>query len=161
MDEKAFLLQEIRYSKRKQNVKSSCAMKAQELPQVEPSPWCWKDVRCLSLLYGACVGCFGSFMWCGSWRHLYGNEEMYHGTGSTADRPFRVSGTDRDGIWAYRKRGQYRPDAAQRCRAYVTGRPCMEKRRVFVRTEGNLWHFFFPLGWLLFFRLCRPPRINR
>lgn len=35
------------------------------------------------------------------------------------------------------------------------------KRRVFVRTEGNLWHFFFPLGWRLFFRLCRPPRINR
>lgn len=25
------------------------------------------------------------------------------------------------------ERGQYRPDAAQRCRAYVTGRPCMEK----------------------------------
>lgn len=61
MDEKAFLLQEIRYSKRKQNVKSSCAMKAQELPQVEPSPWCWKDVRCLSLFIRCMCGLFWQF----------------------------------------------------------------------------------------------------
>ena len=26
-------------------------MKAQELPQVEPSPWCWKDVRCFVPFY--------------------------------------------------------------------------------------------------------------
>lgn len=112
-------------------------MKAQELPQVEPSPWCWKAVRCLSLLYGACVGCFGSFMWCGCWRHLYGNEEMYHGTGSTADRPFRVSGTDRDGIWAYRKEGSIdrmqRSDAVhmlQEDHAWKKARVCPDRRKL-------------------------------
>lgn len=33
-------------------------MKAQELPQVEPSPWCWKDVRCLSLFIRCMCGLF-------------------------------------------------------------------------------------------------------
>ena len=36
-------------------------MKAQELPQVEPSPWCWKDVRCLSLFIRCMWGLFWQF----------------------------------------------------------------------------------------------------
>ena len=33
-------------------------MKAQELPQVEPSPWCWKDVRGFSLFRMCVCGVF-------------------------------------------------------------------------------------------------------
>ena len=101
MDEKAFLLQEIRYSKRKQNVKSSCAMKATEVAVARLRQGGAGGFGFFTLYSGL----FWQFYVSGSWRHLYGNEEMYHGTGSTADRPFRVSGTDRDGIWAYWKRG--------------------------------------------------------
>ncbi len=105
MDEKAFLLQEIRYSKRKQNVKKFLRYESTGIAAGGTIAMVLEGCAVFVPFYTVHVWAVLAVLCGGSWRHLYGNEEMYHGTGSTADRPFRVSGTDRDGIWAYWKRG--------------------------------------------------------
>ena len=61
MDEKAFLLQEIRYSKRKQNVKKFLRYESTGIAAGGTIAMVLTDVRCLSLFIRCMCGLFWQF----------------------------------------------------------------------------------------------------
>ena len=162
MDEKAFLLQEIRYSKRKQNVKKflryestgiaaggTIAMVLEGCAVFVPfyTVHVW---AVLAVLCGAAAG------------GIY--TVMKRCTMVQAAQQIDRFGFQERIVTAYGRIGKEGSiDRMQRSDAVhmLQEDHAWKKARVCPEPEGNLWHFFFPLGWRLFFRLCRPPRINR
>ena len=70
---------------------------------------------------------------------------------------FRVSGTDRDGIWAYWKKRVVSTGCSAEMPCICYRKTMHGKRRVFVRIEGNLWHFFLSLGLALVLSFVPSP----